>query len=166
MLSWLLQFTFCLILQIPTSPNYNVFIIDWPLLQQSPHHLLTVFQCCILFRLPVKLWLISRSVADLQDFSWKKQPVYHHSVLAASLSSRSLRSNKKCLKHIFLTWFAPVDTNMPGGSLMLQNCKLYRFCCWTLILLVRHWTWVHRDIWLVDWLIKLVENIYKRLLIQ
>ena len=38
---------FCLVLQTMTSPNFNVFRIDWPMLLQSHHRLLAVFHCCV-----------------------------------------------------------------------------------------------------------------------
>ena len=128
----------------------------------------------------------------------EKQPVYHHSMLAASIPSRSLRSNNDnilsvprvetntglqlftivpclsgttscCLsvqpvqllpsrniwRHISLIWpFSHRYRHSPWPVVM----ELFpRFCCWTLIWLLRHWAWLRWGYWgyrrLIDWLI-------------
>ena len=40
---------FCLVSQTLTSPNFNVFTINWPVLWRGHHHLLTVFHCFVPF---------------------------------------------------------------------------------------------------------------------
>ena len=83
---------FCMVSWTLTSPNFNVFRIDWPMSWQSHLHLLTVFPS--LHWLPLKFRTLFKISLLTYKMLHEKQPVYFHSMLAASLASHSLRSNK------------------------------------------------------------------------
>ena len=128
----------------------------------------------------------------------EKQPVYLHSMLAASIPSCSLRSNndnslsvprvktntgdrafhpcapclwntlplsvrsaisvatfKNIWRHISLIW--PFPHRYRQSPWPVDFKELFpRFCCWTLIWLLRHWAWLCWGFWryrrLIDWL--------------
>ena len=86
---------FFLVLQTLTSPNYIMFRIDWPMSRQSyPHFTLSIPQLHSFHWLSVKF----RKLFKISLLTYKtlreKPPVYLYSMLAASLPSRSIRSNK------------------------------------------------------------------------
>ena len=86
---------FCQVLRTPTSPNFNVLRIDWPILWQSH----PFYPQCTTASFPSLVTSeISNTVQEIGQLTHKTlheyQPVYLHSLLSLSLSSRSLRSNK------------------------------------------------------------------------
>ena len=107
---WIIAIHLCMVSRTLTSPNFNVFWIDWPAWWQSHLHLLVVFHCfvpfvgcqenleyCSRFRMLLKFSFL------IYKTRHEKQPVYLHSVLATSLPSRSPRSNKESVCR-FLGW--------------------------------------------------------------
>ena len=87
---------FCMVSRMLTSPNFDVFRIDWPALWQSHLCWLAVFCCFVPFiGLPEKCWKLFKISLCTYKTLREKQPVYLHSMLAASLPSHSLRSNKR-----------------------------------------------------------------------
>ena len=57
---FIIAIQFCLVLQTLTSPNFNVFRLDWPVLWQSHHHSLAMFHCYVplKFRIYFKICLL------------------------------------------------------------------------------------------------------------
>ena len=146
--------------------------------------LLAVFHCCVSFT--VKFIVdFSVSLLTYKTVCEKEQRVYLYYMLATSLPSRSLRSNKGIILlvsraktsagaikdisllhpfpleqlptiypfshlicnlqerlklHLFdLPSLSLLDTSTFDGVLISQSCLINRFCCWTLIQLLRHW---------------------------
>ena len=69
-----------------------------------------------------------------------------------------LLPSRKIWRHISLTW--PFLHRHRHAEWPVHVTELFlRFCCWTLILLLRHWAWFHRGYWryrnlidgLIDW---------------
>ena len=87
----------CMVSQTLTSPNFNVLRIDWTALCQSTYVYLQcstdsiAFPSLITRKLRIFLKISLLTYTKLHE----KQPVYLHAMLAPSLPSRSLRSNKR-----------------------------------------------------------------------
>ena len=78
-----------------TIQGFSVFRIDWPARWQSLLHLLTVFHCFVSFIwLPVRFRILFKINLLTYKTLHEKQPVYLPSILAASLPSCSLTSDK------------------------------------------------------------------------
>ena len=85
---------FCMVSRTLTSPNSNVFRIDWP----NGDKVSSIYWQRSTASLPSLVVIKHKNIVqdqfvDLQTLS-EKQLVYLHSMLAASLPSCSLRSNK------------------------------------------------------------------------
>ena len=106
----------CQVMQTLTSPNFIMFRIDCPVLWQSYLDLLAVFHTAAFSSLVTsKIYdCVQNLFADQQNSSWKN-PVYVHSMLAPSLPSRLLISNKR------ITLLVPsVKTNT--GARTFHSC--------------------------------------------
>ena len=85
----------CLVSHSLTLLNFSLLRSEWLLLRWSHHNLLTVFHCCIPFTAyQSNLELILRYDCWPAKLFVKSNLFLFHSVLATSLPSRSVRSNK------------------------------------------------------------------------
>ena len=85
----------CPVLQTLTSPNFNVFRINWPcVVSKLPPFTHSVPLLYFLHRLPVQ-FRAEFKICLLTNKTFREtQPVYLHFMLATSLSTHSLKSNK------------------------------------------------------------------------
>ena len=121
---------FRLVSQTLTSPNFNVFRIDCPVLWRSPHYLLSVFRCCV----PL---LPSKTTVNCRLIHGRAGSLLYTCFLSLDFHERVRELREEIHRpHTRSTHRPehdePYRLTVPDGPIMVGCCwcTRYGWCCW------------------------------------